>query len=394
MKCPNCGGDVPDRFSFCPQCGTHVRDVAGNPIVPEGTQAPVELPTAPKAKKALNVPNLVLCGVLAANLIGGAVIFNGVRQKKNAAPDDKIAEVSAAETTAAVTDAPAEETVTETAAVTTEPETTPAPQTTTEAPKQTTAETTKATTAKTTGQTTAKTTKQTTAKTTKPTTAKTTKPATTKTEPRSQTPAQPAQPAVQEPAGTTAGDYYATLGRMPFVVGNGDDPFMLPGLWTRSTNSDGQACSSDTAKQAMLDLPIDWGGDYDIYCGTKEDNNGTADSTYRYISNAFPVPGYSDLQMPAAVDLFIHNGTQGDYLRAIDYRFGNHTDYTGPYVWTYDDIADIFYNIANYADSLYGGHESVDDGNFEHYEYNGGALAMGFYEKNGRNVLWISRAND
>ena len=139
MKCPNCGGDVPDRFSFCPQCGTHVRDVAGNPIVPEGTQAPVELPAAPKAKKALNVPNLVLCGVLAANLIGGAMIFNGVRQKNNAAPDNGIAEVSAAETTAAVTDAPAEETVTETIAVTTEPETTPAPQTTTEAPKQTTA---------------------------------------------------------------------------------------------------------------------------------------------------------------------------------------------------------------------------------------------------------------
>ena len=46
------------------------------------------------------------------------------------------------------------------------------------------------------------------------------------------------------------------------------------------------------------------------------------------------------------------------------------------------------------ADSLYGGHESVDDSNFEHYRYNGGALAMGFYEKNGRNVLWISRAND
>lgn len=404
MKCPNCCKTLPERFSFCPQCGVRVKDESGNPASPpEQRNTGYTDDYEPKQKKSLNVPNLVLCGVLAANLIGGAVIFNGVRQKNAEPPDDRVAEVSSAETTAAVTDAPEE--VTETEAVTTEPETTAAPQTTTEKPKETTAKTTAQTTEKTTKETTAKattkTTKQTTAKTTKTTakttakttktTAKTTPAPTKKTEPRTQP---PPDPAPQEPAGTTAGDYYAALGGMPFTVGNGDDPFMLPGLWTRASNSDGRACSEDVAKQAMLDLPVYWGDDYDIYCGTKEDNNGTADSTYRYITDAFPIPGYSDLQMPAAVDLYIHNGTHGDYLRAIDYRFGNHADYSGPYVWTYDDIADIFYHIADYADSLYGGHESVDDSNFEHYRYNGGALAMGFYEKNGRNVLWISRAND
>ncbi|GEM_PF-6228330 len=393
MKCVHCGSPLPERFSFCPQCGVRVRDMSGKPIPSQVTtdSTPIFSKAAPmpKQKKPLNVPNLVLCGILAANLIGGAVIFNGIRQKKAAPPQTSVAEVSEAAAATTVTEAPAEITVTETEAVTTEPETT------TKTPEVTTAKTTNATTAKTTkattAQTTAKTTKQTTSKTTKPTTAKTTAAPTKKTEPRTQPPADP-QPA--EPSGTTADDYYATLGRMPFSVGNGGDPFMLPGLWTRASNDDGNACSEDTAKQAMLDLPINWGDDYDIYCGTKEDNNGTADSTYRYIANAFPVPGYNDLQMPAAVDLYIHNGTQGNYLRAIDYRFGNHTDYTGPYVWTYDDIANIFYNIADYADSLYGGHETVSDNNFEHYRYNGGALDMGFYEKNGRNVLWISRAND
>lgn len=393
MKCVHCGSNLPERFSFCPQCGVRVRDMSGKPIPSQVTtdSTPIfsEAAPMPKQKKPINVPNLVLCGILAANLIGGAVIFNGIRQKKAAPPQTSVAEVSEAAAATTVTEAPAEITATETEAVTTEPETT------TKTPEVTTAKTTNATTAKTTkattAQTTAKTTKQTTSKTTKPTTAQTTAAPTKKTEPRTQPPADP-QPA--EPSGTTADDYYATLGRMPFSVGNGGDPFMLPGLWTRASNDDGNACSEDTAKQAMLDLPINWGDDYDIYCGTKEDNNGTADSTYRYIANAFPVPGYNDLQMPAAVDLYIHNGTQGNYLRAIDYRFGNHTDYTGPYVWTYDDIANIFYNIADYADSLYGGHETVSDNNFEHYRYNGGALDMGFYEKNGRNVLWISRAND
>ncbi|MCQ2406914.1 MAG: zinc ribbon domain-containing protein [Oscillospiraceae bacterium] len=391
MKCAHCGSNLPERFSFCPQCGVRVRDMSGNPIPSQvTTDAKPDFPKAapmPKQKKQMNMPNLVLCGILAANLIGGAVIFNGVRQKKAATSQTSVAEESEAETTTTVSEAPAKTTSTETEAVTTEPETTTAPAVTTKAPEVTTAKTTKTTTAQTT--------KQTTSKITKQTTTQTTAAPTKKTEPRTQPPAVPDnQPDYQEPSGTTANDYYATLGWRPFSVGNGDDPFMLPGLWTRASNNDGNACSEDTAKRAMLDLPINWGDDYDIYCGTKEDNNGTADSTYRYIVDAFPVPGYSDLQMPAAVDLYIHNGTQGNYLRAIDYRYGMHTDYTGPYVWTYDDIANIFYNIANYADSLYGGHESVSDNNFEHYRYNDGALDMGFYEKNGRNVLWISRAND
>ena len=146
----------------------------------------------------------------------------------------------------------------------------------------------------------------------------------------------------------------------------------------------------------MLNLPVNWGNDADIFCGTSPDDNGTSNSTYRYIAGAFPVPGFSDLQMPAAIDLYIHNGTaaHGNHLRAIDYRFGNHPDYSGPYIWTRGEIESYFNALTNYADTLYGGHEVISDSTLCHYRYRNGALDIGYYERSGKYILWISRSND
>ena len=195
---------------------------------------------------------------------------------------------------------------------------------------------------------------------------------------------------------TTADAYYATLGGMPFVCGNNGDPFLPPGLYTKADNNDGKAQSEADAKQAMLSLPVNWGNDADIFCGTTPDDNGTSNSTYRYITNAFPVPGFSNLQMPAAIDLYIHNGTaaHGNHLRAIDYRFGNHPDYSGPYIWTRGEIESYFNALTEYADGLYGGHEQISDSTLGHYRYRNGALDIGYYERNGKYILWISRSND
>ena len=196
--------------------------------------------------------------------------------------------------------------------------------------------------------------------------------------------------------GNSASDYYKTLGPVPFHSYDSGDPFLPTGLYTRSDNHDGRAQSEEQAKQAMMQLGVDWGKNHDLYCGDTEDASGSTNSTYRYIADAFPVPGYSDLMLPAAVDLYIHNGdaTQGSYLRAVDYRFGNHVDYTGKYVWTREEIEKIFNGVADYADGVYGGHTVVPDSNLAHYDYYDGVLSIGYYEAGGKYVLWISRAND
>jgi hypothetical protein len=196
--------------------------------------------------------------------------------------------------------------------------------------------------------------------------------------------------------GNSSADYYKTVGAIPFHTYDSGDPFLPPGLYTRSDNRDGAALSEAAAKEAMLHLNIDWGKDFDLYCGDTPDEGGSSNSTYRYLANAFPVPGYSDLQLPAAIDLYIHNGdaVQGSYLRAVDYRFCNHDDYTGKYVWTKDEIAKIFTGISEYADGVFGGHTVVNDTNLAHYDYYEGALSIGYYERGGKYVLWISRAND
>ncbi|MBR4200062.1 MAG: hypothetical protein IKQ91_02145, partial [Oscillospiraceae bacterium] len=204
------------------------------------------------------------------------------------------------------------------------------------------------------------------------------------------------QPADDPPApSTNPADYYASLGGMPFIPGNGDDPFLLPGIYTRESNSDGQALSEADAKWAMQQLPVYWNA-AEIFCGTEPDDNGTSNSTFRYVCDAFPVPGFNDLMLPGAIDLYIHNGTtaHGSHLRAIDYRFGNHPDYGGQYIWSENDIAGFFDNLTQYADSLYGGHEDVNDSLIRHYRYNDGNLDIGYYRNGSGTVLWISRSNN
>lgn len=399
MKCPHCHAAVPDKFSFCPQCGAAVRTESGKVIRPDG---------------ARRVVNMVLIGILAANVVGGVFLIRGIHKKHQTPPEASIAEVMPEESTEEKSTEPKTEATTE-----------PAAEKTTEkaTEKTTTIKETEATTSKTTKETKPETT---TAKTTttKATTAKTTKAAkaakTTKTTKAAKTTAAPAksdtskttakqqqqQPAQQqqvqqpvqqeEPPRTSAADYYATLGAMPFVCGNNGDPFLPPGLYTKATNDDGNAQSEADAKQAMLNLPINWGSDADIFCGTSPDDNGTSNSTYRYITDAFPVPGFADLQMPAAIDLYIHNGTaaHGNHLRAIDYRFGNHPDYGGQYIWTRGEIESYFDALTAYADTLYGGHDEISDSTLRHYRYQNGALDIGYYERNGKYILWISRSND
>ena len=345
MRCPNCKNKVPKQYMNCPRCGLSVK--------------------AARASGRRNAALTAICltGVIA---IGGGMIARSIlRNSAQTEPDTQVvAEASsAAETTAAVTDAPPETT----AAVTTAaPETTPAPATTKATEKETaatTAETTKAAT--------------------KPTT---TKPADT----------QKTKPQTDADGGNTAADYYKTIGAAPFHTYDSGDPFLPPGIYTRSDNADGRALSEANAKQAMMQIGIDWGKNADLYCGDSEDASGSTNSTYRYITNAFPVPGYSDLQLPAAVDLYIHNGDayQGSYLRAVDYRFGNHGDYTGPYIWTREEIEKIFNGVAEYADGVYGGHTVINDSNLAHYDYFDGVLSMGYYESGGKYVFWLSRAND
>lgn len=381
MKCPHCHAAIPDKFSFCPQCGAAVRTESGRVIRPDG---------------ARRVVNTVLIGVLAANVIGGAFLIHGIHKKHQSPPETSIAEAQPEESKPEKTTETPKETEPETEATT---KATTAGTTTIKETEATTAKTTKATTTtekttktekatttteKTTKKTTEKTTEKTTAKTTKAskktkTTASSAKKEDTKTTAKQE---QQQQQVVQQPVqqeeqqSTLTSDYYAKLGPMPFVCGNNGDPFLPPGMYTKAANEDGSAQSEADAKQAMLNLPVNWGNDADIFCGTTPDDNGTSNSTYRYIADAFPVPGFADLQMPASIDLYIHNGTaaHGSHLRAIDYRFGNHPDYGGPYIWTRAEIESYFKQLTDYADSLYGGHEQISDSTLGHYRYRNGAL--------------------
>lgn len=345
MKCPNCRNKVPKQYMYCPRCGLSV-----------------------KAARASGRRNAALSaiGLIGVIAIGGGIIARGVLQNSaRTEPDTQaVAEHSAAETTAAQTEAVPETTAVQTTAA---PDTTAAPETT-EAPAE-----------KTTAATAAETTKA----VTKPTTTKQTDPPKTK-------------PQENAGKGTSAADYYKTIGEAPFHTYDSGDPFLPPGLYTRSDNADGRALSEEEAKRAMMQLGVDWGKNADLYCGDTEDAHGSTNSTYRYITDAFPVPGYSDLQLPAAVDLYIHNGDayQGSYLRAVDYRFGNHGDYTGKYVWTREEIEKIFNGVAEYADGVYGGHTVIQDSNLAHYDYFDGVLSIGYYESSGKYVFWLSRAND
>lgn len=341
MKCPNCRAKVPKEYQYCPRCGLSVKT----------------------ARESGKNANIILTAMICFALIGGGYV--ALRELKK--PVKHTAEKPVAESTAPpVTKAPEPETTapesTAAAETTTAAKTTPAPEPEkTEPPAVKTPETTKA----------------------------------PESAPNTETTAKPAD---AKPAGdgTSASDYYKTLGAMPFHSYDGGDVFLPPGLYTRSDNTDGLALSEADAKNAMMRLGIDWGKNADLYCGDAPDDGGSSNSTYRYIADAFPVPGYSDLQLPAAVDLYIHNGdaAQGSYLRAVDYWFGNHDDYKGKYIWTKAEIEKIFDEFTKFADGVCGGHTVVNDNNLAHYDFYDGALSAGYYERGGRYVFWISRAND
>ena len=338
MRCPNCRAKVPKQYAYCPKCGLSVKT----------------------AREMGKNANLILTGLICAALVAGGLITykvlrNGAKQTINT-DVQPVTAFSTAETAAVPDTTSAPET-------TTEPETTASSEKSENAPVTTEAKKTSAVTSAATEKTTA---------------------------------APVVTTAAPAPEGTTSADYYKTVGEFPFHTYDSGDPFLPPGLYTRSDNHDGRALSEAAAKDAMMHLNIDWGKNFDLYCGDTPDESGSSNSTYRYIANAFPVPGYSDLQLPAAIDLYIHNGdaAQGSYLRAVDYRFCNHDDYNGKYVWTKDEIAKIFTGISEYADGVYGGHTVVNDNNIAHYDYYEGALSIGYYERGGNCVLWISRAND
>ena len=143
MRCPHCRADVPDRFSFCPQCGVAVRTETGKVIRPDG---------------ARRVVNTVLIGVLVVNVIGGAFLIRGIQKKNQSAPDTTVEELQAEESKAEKTTETPKETKTEKVTETT-----------------TKATTTKETTIKETDETTKKTEKKTTKETQTTKVSKTTK---------------------------------------------------------------------------------------------------------------------------------------------------------------------------------------------------------------------------
>ena len=332
MKCPNCRAVVPKQYKFCPKCGLSVKAARQS------------------GRYRFNLFVICLLGVI---VISGGVIARTLLKHHQPKPQSFF--------TAESSESEQKESVTTLPAVTTAAETTEPPAESEPSEEQTDVQTTMET-------------QQTTP---------------------AATPAPETEPAPQED-GNTPADYYKTLGAMPFHEYDSGDPFLPTGLYTRADNRDGSALKEADAKNAMMKLGVDWGKNADLYCGDTPDESGMSNSTYRYIADAFPVPGYSDLQLPAAVDLYIHNGdaAQGSYLRAVDYRFCNHDDYTGKYVWDQAEIAKIFAGIAEYADGVYGGHTEIADSNLVHYNYRDGALSIGYYEQSGKYVLWISRAND
>ena len=96
MKCPNCKANVPKQYMYCPQCGLSVKAARAS------------------GRKRTGIALILIVG---AGLIGGGMFARRQLEKGAQSPSEPdthaVAEVSAAETTAAVTEAPPETTVTE-----------------------------------------------------------------------------------------------------------------------------------------------------------------------------------------------------------------------------------------------------------------------------------------
>ena len=326
------------------------------PPTPPVSDEPVT-PAPAEKQSSFGKFNAVLCALLALNLAGGGFLITKMLTKKD---DPKPADSQVAMV---------DETTTTTTAETT---------TTTEA---TTTTTTKATTSATTTErttTTPKTTTESTAPTTEPTTSSTT--ATTKTEPQT-----------QQVDKHSAAQYYKDYPGVAFKD-NANDPFCPPNLYTRASNFDGKAIQEATAKNTLAGLPVKW-IDMANPIGVNND-----DTQFRYVTNAYPVPtlGFS---LPAAIDLYIHEGVKphGNYLRRIDYYFGNHQDDRSGYTWTKDELYSVFTKLNANIKGRLGNGTRVNDSSEEHYRYTtsgGGSVDLFFYNLNGKYMVRLSRSNN
>ena len=323
------------------------------PVPPAEPVAPAP---APKKQSSFGKLNAALCALLALNLAGGGFIITKMLTKENNS-DSQGSQVAMVEATTT--------TVQET--------------TTNEAPETTTTTKTTATTTTTTERTTT----TTEAETTTETTISETQPTTTTT--RVTTTAPP-------PSNTrSASQYYQDYPGVAFSD-NGNDPFCPPGLYTRDSNYDGAAIQEATAKSVLASLPVTW-LDMANPIGVNND-----DTQFRYVTNAYPVPtlGFS---LPAAIDLYIHEGVRphGNYLRRIDYYFGNHQDDRSGYTWTRDELYSVFTQLNAQAKNRFGAGTRKEDSSEEHYQYRtsgGGTVDIFFYNLNGKYMVRVARSNN
>ncbi len=313
--------------------------------------------SSPKKQSSFGKLNAALCGLLAVNLIGGGFILTKVMGKNQ--KDDNSSQSSNTSQVA----------MSETTTVKTEPTTTTAKETTTTTEKKTT--TTKSETTTTKAESTSSKTEPTTT-TTKATTSQTT--------------------TTQAPVDKHSGAQYKIDYPGVAFADNANDPFSPPKLYTRASNEDGRAVQEEAAKSAMASLPVRW-LDMANPIGVNND-----DKLLRYVTNAYPVPtlGYN---LPAAVDLYIHEGVKGhgNYLRRIDYYFGNHQDDRSGYTWTRAEMYQTFQQLVKSAQGRFGAGTKISDSSEEHYRFStqsGGLVDIYFYNLSGRYMVRVARSNN
>ena len=305
---------------------------------------PAALPSEPPRKdKGI----IALCALLAVNLVGCGFLVTKMLTKQSMPTPS--AEIS---TASADTTKKTETTEKKTETTTAKPETTTTAKTTT-TKKETTTEDEKTTTQK-----------------------------------ETETTKEPESDAAQ---GNSASAYYEKHKGVAFAD-NATDPFCPPGIHTRLNNEDGSAMQQGAAIAALEKLPVDWNVKaYPVY-EYVDDGNGTSDSDYRYITDAYPVPLLSK-SLPAAVDLRIHNGSgnHGNYLRSVDYFFGNHADDRSGYVWTRGELYGVYNELNDKMSDLLGDGTPVSGGSYEGFRYTtaGGGIVEVYFYSNGDDTYMI-----
>ena len=201
-----------------------------------------------------------------------------------------------------------------------------------------------------------------------------------------------------EPDPGSAAAYYADHPGVAFGD-NANDPLCPPGLYTRLSNDDGGAMQEEAAKNALQHLPIRWNVlAYPVYENVP-DGNGTSDSAFRYVTDAYPVP-LLGLSLPASVDLCIHNGSEGHghYLRTIDYFFGNHSDDRSGYTWKKDELYKVYTELNGKLRQRFGNGAAVAGASYEGVRYNtpsGGSVDIFFYNNgNDTYMMRLIRSNN